>query len=240
MPLKVGELARRSGVSVRTLHHYDEIGLLSASFRSESGHRLYSDVDVVRLQQVISLRSLGFSLDDIRTFLHDPSSSLLKILELHLKKLQQELAEQARLIENVEKIARGLRSGQNPTTDEILHLMEDIHMHEKYYSKEQLHQLKERTIVLGEDAIRQAENDWPILIQEVRAEMERNADPASAAVQAVAKRWSALIAMFTGGDASIAKSLGTMYQQEGSAKASRAMLDEATIKYINEAIKLSS
>jgi hypothetical protein len=70
--------------------------------------------------------------------------------------------------------------------------------------------------------------------------MERNADPASAAVQALAKRWSALIAMFTGGDAGIAKSLGTMYQQEGSAKASRAMLDEATIKYINEAIKLSS
>ena len=57
--LKVGELARRTGLTVRTLHHYDEIGLLRPSLHTESGHRLYTAADVGRLQQVVSLRQLG-------------------------------------------------------------------------------------------------------------------------------------------------------------------------------------
>jgi DNA-binding transcriptional MerR regulator len=53
-PWKVGELAKRTGVSVRALHHYDEIGLLSPSHRSEAGYRLYTEIDVARLQQIRS------------------------------------------------------------------------------------------------------------------------------------------------------------------------------------------
>lgn len=63
---KVGDLAGRTGLSVRTLHHYDEIGLLSPSGRTGSGHRLYSAEDVLRLQRIRSLRALGFSLEEIR------------------------------------------------------------------------------------------------------------------------------------------------------------------------------
>ena len=60
--LKVGDLARRTGLTVRTLHHYDLIGLLKPSLHTESGHRLYTGRDVGRLQQVLSrLRPLGFS-----------------------------------------------------------------------------------------------------------------------------------------------------------------------------------
>jgi DNA-binding transcriptional MerR regulator len=66
---KIGELAKRTGVSIRTLHHYDEIGLLSPSHRTESGHRLYGREEVVRLQQVLSLRQSGFSLEQIREML---------------------------------------------------------------------------------------------------------------------------------------------------------------------------
>ena len=55
--LKVGELARRTGLTVRTLHHYDEIGLLRPSLHTDSGHRLYTGRDVARLQQVLSLRA---------------------------------------------------------------------------------------------------------------------------------------------------------------------------------------
>lgn len=61
--LKVGELARRTRLTIRTLHHYDEIGLLRPSLYTGSGHRLYTAGDVARLQQVVSLRQLGFSLE---------------------------------------------------------------------------------------------------------------------------------------------------------------------------------
>ena len=67
--LKVGELARRTGLTVRTLHHYDEIGLLRPSLHTEAGYRLYTPRDVARLQQVLSLRALGFSLEETRACL---------------------------------------------------------------------------------------------------------------------------------------------------------------------------
>lgn len=63
---KVGELAKRTGLSMRTLHYYDEIGLLSPSRRTEADHRLYAAHDIVRLQQIKSLRHLGFGLEEIR------------------------------------------------------------------------------------------------------------------------------------------------------------------------------
>src|SRR5919206_2272820 len=81
---RVGELARRTGVSVRALHYYDEIGLLSPSRRTEAGHRLYCAEDVVRLQQIRSLRALGFGLEEIRECLNDPSFSVQRVIELHI------------------------------------------------------------------------------------------------------------------------------------------------------------
>ena len=62
---KIGELARRTGLTVRTLHHYDEIGLLSPAERSDGGHRVYDEAAVQRLYRIVSLRSLGFPLDAI-------------------------------------------------------------------------------------------------------------------------------------------------------------------------------
>ena len=66
---RVKEVARLAGVTVRTLHHYDEIGLLQPSGRTESGHRLYDESQLRRLQQIASLRHLGLSLDDVRACL---------------------------------------------------------------------------------------------------------------------------------------------------------------------------
>src|SRR6516225_3246039 len=68
---KVGEVARVAGVSVRTLHHYDEIGLLVPSGRSPAGYRLYSADDLRRLQQILLYRELEFSLDEIAEMLRD-------------------------------------------------------------------------------------------------------------------------------------------------------------------------
>ena len=62
---KIGELAKRTGLTVRTLHHYDEIGLLSPAERSDGGHRVYDEAAVQRLYRIVSLRSLGFPLDAI-------------------------------------------------------------------------------------------------------------------------------------------------------------------------------
>lgn len=82
--MKVGQVARRTGITVRALHHYDETGLLSPSERTSSGHRLYTHEDIVRLQQIVSLRQLGFSLEQVGQMLRQPAYSLRKTIELHL------------------------------------------------------------------------------------------------------------------------------------------------------------
>src|SRR5215207_1108109 len=95
--LKVGELARRTGLTIRTLHHYDEIGLLKPSQHTDSGHRLYAAGDVARLQQVISLRQLGFTLEEVRDCLDRPGFSPLEVLGLHTTRLRDQIELQRRL-----------------------------------------------------------------------------------------------------------------------------------------------
>ena len=74
--MKIGDLAQKTGLSIRTLHYYDEIGLLSPSHRTDVGYRLYSNQDIIRLQQIVSLRQLGFSLKEINECLKDPNPIL--------------------------------------------------------------------------------------------------------------------------------------------------------------------
>jgi MerR family transcriptional regulator, thiopeptide resistance regulator len=236
MQMKIGELARRTGVSVRTLHHYDQIGLVSPSCRSESGHRLYGDGDILLLQEVISLRSLGLPLERIGEFLRSRSGSPLQVLEMHLEKLQAEARERQKLIDNIGRLAGALRTGQNPTVDELLDLIEATTMFEKYYSAEELETLQERSMLLGEDKIRQVENEWQVLIEAVRGEMARGSDPASPAVQSLARRWQLLLQLFTGGNAAIERSCRDLYEHEGPEMASRGVLDKDVFDYIGKAI----
>src|SRR5262249_50707565 len=93
-PLKVGELASRTGLTVRTLHHYDEVGLLRPSRLTASGHRLYTAADVARLQRVISLRQLGFSLEEVRDCLDRPGFSPPEVIGLHAARLREQIERQ--------------------------------------------------------------------------------------------------------------------------------------------------
>jgi MerR family transcriptional regulator, thiopeptide resistance regulator len=213
-PWKVGELAKRTGVSVRALHHYDGIGLLSPSHRSEAGYRLYAEADVARLQQIRSLRALGFSLEEARDFLRRPEVTPDRVLQLHIARLKEQIAAQQSLCDRLEQVARRWRSDQNVPTEELLQIIEVTNMTAKYYTPEQMEQMKQRRETLGEDHIRQVEAEWPELMAKVQAEMDKGTDPADERVQALARRWKELVEEFTGGDPGIAKSVGRMWQEE--------------------------
>jgi len=213
--LKVGELARRTGLTVRALHHYDEIGLLRPSLRTEAGHRLYSEGDVARLQRVLSLRQLGFSLEEVRDCLDRPGFSPPAVIGLHVERLREQIELQRRLCERLEAIADRLRAAGTVSADEFLRTIEVMTMIENYYTAEQLEQLKKRAEQVGEERMRQAPADWAELIARVRAEMEKGTDPTAPEVQALARRWMALIDEFTGGDPGIASSLGRLWKEQG-------------------------
>lgn len=224
--LKVGDLAKQTGVSVRTLHYYDEIGLLSPSHRTEAGYRLYDETDIIRLQQIVSLRQIGFSLEQIRECLEREQFSPHHVVQLHLSQLKEQMALQQQLYAKLEAIANRLQSTETVSIQEFMQLIEVTTMMGKYYSPEQQEYLKARREAVGEERIRQVEAEWPQLMEQVRTEMEKGTDPTSESVQALARRWRSLIEEFTGGDPGITQSLNTLYQQEGPEAASRGMVVE--------------
>src|SRR5512140_1616481 len=80
MAYKVSEVAKLANITIRTLHHYDEVGLLVPSDRSEAGYRLYTAADLEKLQQILFYKELGFGLDDIRRIMDDPRFDRMKAL----------------------------------------------------------------------------------------------------------------------------------------------------------------
>jgi DNA-binding transcriptional MerR regulator len=233
--MKVGDLAKQTGVSVRTLHYYDEIGLLSPSRRTETGYRLYIEDDIIRLQQIVSLRQIGFSLEQIRECLEQSQFSPHHVVQLHLSKLKEQMELQQQLYARLEAIAAHLQSAETISIEEFIQLIEVTMMVENYYTPEQLDYLQERRQIVGEERIRQVEAQWQELIDQARTAMQNGIDPTSEAVQKLARRSQELIQEFTGGDAGIERSLNQMYQQEGVEVASRGAMDSALMEYMNKA-----
>jgi MerR family transcriptional regulator, thiopeptide resistance regulator len=212
---KVGELAKRTGVTVRLLHHYDEIGLLKPSWHTESGHRLYTAGDVARLQRVLSLRQLGFALEEICDCLDRPGFSPREVIRLHVARLRDRIARERRLCERLEALAERLRMAEEVSADEFIGMIQEMTMIENYYAPEQLDEIKKRGEQLGEEGLRRSQEEWAELIAEVRAEMDKGTDPTAPEVQAMARRWMALVRGFTGGDPGIERSLGRLWKEQG-------------------------
>jgi MerR family transcriptional regulator, thiopeptide resistance regulator len=123
--LTVGQLAERSGVTVRTLHHYDEIGLLRPSARSAAGYRLYSAGDLVRLQHVVVYRRLGFALDEIGALLDDPDADVAGHLRRQRASVMSRLDELNDLVTALDRALEAEMSGVNLTREEQRELFGD-------------------------------------------------------------------------------------------------------------------
>ena len=222
---KIGELARRTGLTVRTLHHYDSIGLLSPAERSEGGHRVYGQDDVRRLYRIVSLRSLGFPLDAIAGVLDRDGVDPRAAVADHLHRLEDQMARDRALRRTLRSLLGRLE------TEDFLTTIEEMTMHQRYYSPEQLQQLEQRRRSLGDDAIRDGEREWAEIFATLRAEMEAGTDPADPRLRPIAERGRELLAMFTGGDPGIKQSLNEMWQHEDPAKLSHGMVDAEVMAY---------
>ncbi len=236
--LKVGALAKRAGLTVRTLHHWDGFGLLVPGHRSASGHRLYDVADLLRLQQILSLRQLGLPLEAIRELLDARRLSPLEVVEAHLTRVREQLAAQRELVTRLERVASELRSAGTVSAGDLILTVEATHMYEKYYTPEQLEQLRQRGEHLGAERIREVEAEWPRLIAEVRAEMEKGSDPASETMQSLARRWQGLVEEFTGGDPGTTESLAKVWKNEPdmAQKHQIGSLDGAMFEFVGRAM----
>ncbi len=125
---KVGALARATGLTVRTLHYYDEIGLLPPSARLTGGHRLYDAADVARLYRIIRLRQLGFELDQVGAVLAEPEWQLAPAIERHLAEARQRAATAARLCTRLAAMAAQLAQQDSPSPEQVFSTFEEMIM----------------------------------------------------------------------------------------------------------------
>jgi MerR family transcriptional regulator, thiopeptide resistance regulator len=185
-PLTVGEVARLAGVTVRTLHHYDAIGLVSPSDRTPSGYRLYGERDLDRLHAVLAYRELGFALEDVAALLDrtgDPMEHLRRQHDLVGARIDQ----LQRLLGSLEKTMEAYMSGMRLTPEERFEVFGE-HDPEQYADE-----ARERW---GEtDAYRTSQqraatyskDDWQRIKAEAEAVLDRFAAAQAAAMPADSK-----------------------------------------------------
>ena len=204
-------------MSVRALHHYDDIGLLEPSLRTASGHRLYDVRDIQRLQQVQSLRLMGISLDEVKRLLDGAAVSPRQVIDLHLARLHEQMSMHARLAERLTALALHLDSAGAGSIEDLCLIIEAMTTMEKYFTTEQLDVLRERRTSVGTERIQEVQDAWAEIIPRVQRAMDGGEDPASPEIQDIARRWKALVDEFTGGDPAIGRAVMTMYEHEGPA-----------------------
>lgn len=215
--LKIGELAKSAGVTVRTLHHYDEIGLLKPTADRESGHRLYNQSDVERLQQIASLKSIGLSLAQIEICLKEETYNLLETLVMQDAAIRARIEEQEKVQTLVRIMIDRLKLDQAFTTKEILLFINEVQKMEKIYTPEQIAKLQKRYKDYP-DKVSEVEKAWPVLFKKFEEAMHAGLPVTDLKVQVLASEAQHYIDLFTGSDKEIeAKMDKNMEEQKENA-----------------------
>ncbi|GAB3008248.1 MerR family transcriptional regulator [Amycolatopsis acidiphila] len=195
----IGELARASGVTVRTLHHYDDIGLLTASERTAAGHRRYLPRDLRRLYRVRALRTLGLSLEEIADLLAESPDDLVTLrglLETQLRALGDQAARIHHLTRHITGLLSRLDDSSEPGPERFLETLELMSMFETYFTEERREQLARQRAELGPDRIEEAKSRWAKLVEELLPHVEARTPADDPAVRELVRQWDALAAPF--------------------------------------------
>ncbi|MFJ6212476.1 MerR family transcriptional regulator [Streptomyces sp. NPDC092296] len=223
---KVGPLAEASGLTVRTLHHWDGIGLLSPSRRTAAGHREYTERDVVRLYQVLALRRLGLGLESIAVCL-DVGVDPVRLIGEHLASVESSLAALETLRQRLTRVRDELAAERVPGTAGLFGVLRAIggvgpdgeRVLRRHLDPDQLRALGDHASALGPAAHYLLEVEWPELYR--RAEELRSAgvDPADSRVRRLVRRMDELSALFTGGDAALSGAVRAAWRADPAALA---------------------
>lgn len=218
--MRIGELAERTGVTVRALRHYERLGLV-VPMRSEAGQRVYGAEQVATLQRVLALKKAGFPLADIKALLERravPTAEFLAVQRVAL------LAERDRLDQAVaalDGVLQAMAAGASPDLGTLCDLiklgemtMTDAQWQKVYdqvYTQEEQERWKEAKAAIPKDVVRRTEEAWPKLIARVQAMVDTGVDPASPEAIAAAAEWNELLKPLSDFDPKLLEGAGKLY-----------------------------
>ncbi|MHA6671756.1 MerR family transcriptional regulator [Enterobacter mori] len=228
MLIQVGELAKRAGITVRTLHHYEQTGLLLPSARSAAGYRLYNLADVQRLHMIQALAKAGLELAEIRDFLEQESLSLTELLDAQIMLLDKQLRSIHTLRDRLVELRTGLIDDATPDLESWLQTLELMNMYDRWFSKEELQQLP---FAVQKDALAAI---WSGLVAEASALLEQRIPVTDARAMDLATRWMERLEQDTAGKPEFLTRLNEMHSVEPQMQAQTGITPEMT-NYITRA-----
>ncbi len=192
MEYTVGDLAKRSGLTVRALHHYEKLGLLQPSGRTEAGYRLYSAADVQTLHRILAYRQMGLALKEIAPLLGPKAPPLAEVVAQQRAALELQLARQQKILKMLQRVEKRLELGGGELADELLKAMSMAQVVERYFSAEEIERMREMQSLLGPEGLREMKVKIGELLAEWRAAAASGVKPGAPATIALARRWIAL------------------------------------------------
>ena len=239
---QIHELAARAGITVRTLHHYDRIGLLHPSRHSPAGYRLYDDSAALRLQQILFHRELGLSLADIGRILDAPGFDLMKALGSHREELDKRIARLQRLRRTVDNTLAYMKGE---------HSMEKAGIFEGFTPEEEEHYSKEAERLYDPETVRESNRKWKSygVVEQKRILAEGKAvyldmiaampkGAGSPEVQAIVGRWRANMSYFWTPSLEQLVPLAENYSADPRFKANFDAMSPSLAEFMGEAVRI--
>ena len=228
MLIQVGELAKRAGLTVRTLHHYEQTGLLTPSARSEAGYRLYNLSAVQRLHMIKALAQTGLTLATIKDYLDRQTLSLPELLTQQIETLNDQLRDVARLRDRLLALREALASGNEPDLESWLQTLELMKMYDRWFSQQELAALP----FAAQDE--QRAQAWRELTEEVQTLMASGCSTDSPQAMSLATRWMERLEQDTAGRPEFLTRLNAMHAAEPQ-MVEQTGVTPAIIAFITEA-----
>jgi DNA-binding transcriptional MerR regulator len=236
----VKEFADLTRVTVRTLHYYDQIGLLKPSFEKANGYRVYTDADLLKLQQIVTLKFMGFSLAQVRELLDRKGYEAVKSLRVQAAAVRDEIARLRQASRAIERVIDSLEGQGRINRKKLVEIMEVIQMgedvkkawHEKFYTEAELKEFQEVGKKYAPEAMADYQRRWAELIEEVKRNL--GADPAGETARSLAKRWADLFNEAYGDHPQLKARIGEAYQS-GAMPAERMPFGPEVMDFIKKA-----
>jgi MerR family transcriptional regulator, thiopeptide resistance regulator len=209
--VKAQEFAEMAGVTVRTLHHYDRLGLLRPG-RNGSGYRVYRERDLERLEQIVALKFLGLPLAEIRKLLAHGGGDLAAALRMQREVLEERKRLLDRAIRAIREAERTPKPALLRKIIEVIGMQDNTDWKAQYYSPEARAKIEERGKDWTPEKQAEASKAWADLMADVEAALGE--DPAGEKAQALVARWRTLVQGFTGGDPEVSAGLRKLYADQ--------------------------
>ena len=229
MLLKIGELAQRTGITVRTLHHYDKLDLLTPSVRSEAGYRLYNRHDIARLHRIQALRRLDLSLHEIGELIQGDTADLRSVISQQILSLEEQIKQNQELRERLLELGEQLDQNDDLNMDYWLSTLEMMSLRSKYFSPEDIALWRQQKDVMSG----KMELAMQPIVAKIREFMDAKIAPSAPQVLVQVQKWLETVHQSVP-NPRLLKKFADMHRDEPSIQAMSGV-DNAMMDYINVA-----